>query len=299
VTIYSDTTHSANVKAVALAALNDESKTWSDAQKAVLDKFAAGELPPLSEHVQQARDLKDIDVLAIGDSLFGGHSLADGEQWLEILAQQCKWNLTNLGANGWTVAYNPDAYADPSQVRTSMYNKLFNDANFKFGTTSSFYKYGNTSGKAASDVDLIFLEGGWNDYNWGIPLGTADSRDGGTYMGAINLMIERLLETYPNAKVVLITAWHTSGTRGDGASRMDFIANGMKAVVETNYKNNDRVYLIDAGDPNVSNVHMGNSAWFAQYAIDNPHLNAEGMKIMAESMLPLIWNVVFDGADSN
>ena len=177
-----------------------------------------------------------------------------------------------------------------------MYNKLMNDANYRFGGAGQ-YNTGDAAKRSASDVDLIFLEGGWNDYGWNIPLGTADSRDGGTYMGAVNLMVEKLLKDYPNAKVVLVTAWHTSGTRADGAHRMDFISDGMKAVLEANYKNNERVYLIDAGDPDVSGVHMSDAAWFAKYAIDNPHLNAEGMKIMADSMLPLIHEIVFDSAE--
>ena len=242
---------------------------------------------------KQIASMNGMDVLAIGDSLFGGHSLADGEQWLEILAERCGWNLSNLGANGWTVAKNDAAYADSSQVRPSMYDKLMNDANYKFGSTR-YYRYGNFSGKTAADVDVIFLEGGWNDFNWGMPLGTATDTVGSTYMGAVNSMVKKLLEVYPNAKVVLITSWHTGGTRADGAQRMDFVANGMKEVYNTNYADNDRVLLIDAGDPNVSGIHMGDSAWSAQYAMDSAHLTAEGMKVMADSMQTLIWRHVVD-----
>ena len=267
---------------------NDGMEIMADAMAPYLQKIAH------KIRLQRQEDLQDTNVLAIGDSLFGGHSLADGEQWLEILAKQCKWNLTNLGANGWTVAYNPGAYADPAQVRSSMYNKLMTDANYKFGTTSSFYQYGNTTGKTAADVDIIFLEGGWNDFGWGLPLGTASDTDGSTYMGAVNSMVKTLLTTYPNAKVVLLTSWHTEGTRADGASRMDFVANGMKAVYNTNYATNERVYIVDAGDPAVSGIHMTDSEWAAEYAMDAAHLNAEGMKIMANSMLPIIWRIAQD-----
>jgi lysophospholipase L1-like esterase len=242
---------------------------------------------------KQIASMNGMDVLAIGDSLFGGHSLADGEQWLEILAARCGWNLSNLGANGWTVTKNDKAYADPSQIRASMYDRLMNDTNYKFGSTK-FYRYGSFTGKTASDVDVIFLEGGWNDFNWGMPLGTASDTVGSTYMGAVNSMVKKLLETYPNAKVVLITSWHTGGTRADGAQRMDFVANGMKEVYSTNYADNDRVLLIDAGNPDVAGIHMGDATWSAQYAMDSAHLNAEGMKVMADSMQTLIWRHVID-----
>ncbi|MBE6590340.1 MAG: SGNH/GDSL hydrolase family protein [Ruminococcaceae bacterium] len=235
----------------------------------------------LDRKLMKKTALEGLDVLAIGDSLFDGHSLAGGEQWLELLAKQCDWNLTNLGQNGWTVGYNPGAYKDPAQVRPSMYHYLMNDESYKFGTTSRGYSYGNPSGNAA-DVDLVFLEGGWNDYGWGIPLGTASDTDGSTYMGAVNAMVKKLLETYPNARVVLVTSWHRS-------DRMGFVADGMKAVVAANYEGNDRVVLIDAGDPDVSGVRMNDSAWASEYAMDAAHLNAKGMEVMAESMLELIW----------
>ena len=242
------------------------------------------------------KDQKDLNVLAIGDSLFGGHNLPAGAQWLELLAKQCEWNLTNLGVNGWTLAHNPDAYADKSQVRTSMYNKLMTDSSFCFGNTSStYYTYGTVTGKRAADVDVVFLEGGWNDFGWGIPLGTEDDSDGSTYMGAVNGMVQKLLQTYPNAKVVLITSWHRSDVRAkDNANRLDFTANGMKKVYNKHYAQNDRVVLIDAGNPDVSGILMNDSSWRAKYAIDTAHLNAEGMELMAENMLPLIWKYVID-----
>lgn len=243
----------------------------------------------LERQKMQIGGMKYLDVLAIGDSLFGGHDLADGAQWLEILAQRCSWNLTNLGANGWTLAKNDEVYPEGTKVRSSMYDKLMNDANYKFGTTSNFYKYGNFEGKTAADVDLIFLEGGWNDFNYNIPLGTTSDTVGSTYMGAVNAMVKKLLEQYPNATVVLITSWHTGGTRADGAQRMDFVANGMKNVYSANYADNDRVRLIDAGDPEVSGIHMTDSVWSAKYAIDAAHLNADGMVVMADSMQTLIW----------
>lgn len=292
ITVYSAYTQSANVKAVAEKLLAGD-YVWTDAQKNMLELFASGQRPPLSERAQQVQDLLGLNVLAIGDSLFQGHTLSGDQQWISLLAQQSYWNLTNLGRNGWTVAYNPDAYADPTQVRPSMYYNLFNNANYQYGSTA-YYTYGNTANKTFADVDLILLEGGWNDFGWGLPLGTVNDTDGSTVLGAWSLMIDKLLTDYPNAKIVMITAWHNTDTRSsDGAQRIDFVANAMKTLVNEKYADNDRVNLIDAGDPTVSGIYAADTTWRATYAIDTAHLNADGMKIMAESMLPRIWNIFF------
>jgi lysophospholipase L1-like esterase len=65
----------------------------------------------------------------------------------------------------------------------------------------------------------------------------------------------------------------------------------MKSVYEANYKYDDRVRIIDAGDPALTDVHMYDSEWRAVYSnkqSDVCHLNAKGMEIMAENMLPLL-----------
>ena len=302
VNLYSATKHSANVKDIATVALSDTTMLWPTDAKTVLETFAAGQLPALSEVAQQRRDMNGLNVLAIGDSLFGGHTLADGEQWLELLADECKWNLTNLGANGWVVADNPEAFGS-NPFRPSMYEALMNNADFCFGSTALtdiVCTVGNTANKTNEDVDLIFLEGGWNDYNNFIPLGTPTDTDGSTYMGAINGMVAKLLETYPNATVVLTTSWHNEGTRtSDGAKWMDFLADGMKSVYNQNYADNDRVCVLDAGDPNVSGVRPSDPSWAATYAMDAAHLNAAGMRVMADNMLPLVWEIAMEKSNAN
>ena len=264
-----------------------------------MNMMASAMLPYLKEIVserieEQAKALKNLDVLAIGDSLFDGHTLDGGEQWLEILADRCSWNLTNLGKNGWTVAKNDAAYSDSSQIRNSMYEHLMNDPDYKFGTTSSrYYKDGDFTGKTAEDVDVVVLEGGWNDFGWNMPLGTVNDTAGSTYMGAVNAMVQKLLELYPNARIVLITSWHVEESK-NGRERMDFVANGMKQVYSSNYVGNDRVILIDAGDPDLTGIHMMDAAWKKVYAMDAAHLNAEGMKLMADRMQTLIWRYVLN-----
>lgn len=285
VTLYSTVMHSNDVQSVAQRVL-ELGGNWNADQKKILDTFAEGKQPPLSARRQSIQKLAGLNVLAIGDSVFQGHTLNTGNQWLALLAEECGWNMTNLGRNGWTVAYNPGAYAEGQTVRNSMYKYLMENSAYTYGSTS-YYNYGDTAGKTAADVDVIFLEGGWNDYGWNIPLGTVDSETCDTLMGARNLMIDQLLKLYPNATIVLVTTWHNSDQKtlnGETVKRIDYVSNSIKEAAATRYANNDRVVVLDMGDPTVSGAYMADAAWRAVYALDSVHLNEKGMQVVAENL---------------
>lgn len=287
--LYSDFTQAADVQSKASLILEDAAyvATLSAAHKAILEKFAAGELPPAAEGTEDNRKLHGLNVLAIGDSLFYGDDLERYQQWIALLARECNWNLTNLGKGGWTLAHLE------GRNNMSMSYQLLNNANYTYGSTS-FYNMGNTAGKTAEDVDLIFLEGGFNDWGHNVPLGTPTSTDETTMLGAMNVIIEKLKEVYPNATIVLITSWHLDGSKtlnGETVYRLDYTAEGMKSVYETNYRYDERVRLIDAGDPALTDIHMYDVDWRTVYSnkpSDACHLNAKGMEIMAAHMLPLL-----------
>ena len=238
-----------------------------------------------------SENLQGLNVLAIGDSLFDGDSISGEKQWIGLLAAECGWNLTNLGHDGWTVAYNPGAYAEGERVRNSMYDYLFNrNSIYCFGGSNASFKYGNPSEKTAEDVDLILLEGGVNDYNRGIPLGTVNDTDGSTVLGAWRLMIDKLLTDYPNAQIVFVTSWYVEGTKtvnGEERSRMDFVCYGVRELYKAHYADEERVVVVEAGDPNVSGIDMGSYNFRAAYSIstgDTNHLNERGMEMMRRFM---------------
>ena len=55
------------------------------------------------------------------------------------------------------------------------------------------------------DANLIVIYGGTNDFHCMTPLGTPEERNEGTFYGAYNLLLDDLVERYPNAKIVLCT----------------------------------------------------------------------------------------------
>ncbi len=290
-TIYSDYTNVDNVKAVATRALNAD-VTYTDEQLEILNTFAAGNTTGVAYE-----ELYNLDVLAIGDSLFDGHSVAAEQTWLALTAQNFGWNFTNLGWDGWTVAKNDEAYPTGATVRNSMYHWLTNYSSaYCYGGSKASYTYGDVTSVGAEEVDLILLEGGTNDKNWGLPLGDITSDEdlakGDNYLGALNQMIIKLKEMYPNAKIALVTSWH-------GLSTSTYTVDGMKSLKDTVYANDDQVILIDAGNPELNGgIDMSDATFRASYACtssDVNHLNELGMQMMAEAMKSLLWNTLFGG----
>lgn len=246
---------------------------------------------------QMRWDLSKLNVLAFGDSLFYGSGKTIGSAvWLNLLGRECDWNITNLGIGGATISYHEERNAD----RVSIYDKLFNDPHYCYGSKrdSRYYNGGITSGKDKSDVDVIFLQAGSNDYGNKVqaPLGTVGSEDPETFLGAWKLVTDRLLEEYPNATVVLITAWENGNQqREDNANAIEYTSS-VVGLYEELYASNSRVKLINAGSPAVSGVDMRNGQFRSIYAYDAFHLNDKGMRLMADNMLPYIWELFFGKA---
>lgn len=276
-----------------------ENGTLTDAQKAHVKVFADAFVGDMTELYR--KDLEGLNVLAFGDSLFGGTiGYAQSTQWVNKLGIDCSWNLTNLGIGSMTVSHTK-YNNDPNRGgKNSMYDWLFNNKNdFRWNsngspTTNPFFKTGNCTDDK-SDVELIILEGGCNDYGTAIsaPLGTVDSRDAGTFLGAWNLITEKLLADYPNATIVFLTTWRLNPqTReNDTLTSIEF-SESVITLYEEKYADNDRIALINAGDPAVSGVDMLDSAWRSEYSTDAYHLKDTGMAVMADHMLPLLWNII-------
>ncbi len=277
-----------------------EGSALSDAQKAQIKHFAdayVGDLLALYR-----KDLEGLNVLAFGDSLFGGTiGYEQSTQWVNKLGLDCGWNLSNLGIGSMTVSltkYNNDS---AHGNKDSMYDWMFNGKNdFRWGSTSThtspnrFFHCGNISGNP-EDVELIILEGGCNDYGTAIsaPLGTVDSHDPATFLGAWNLITERLLADYPNATIVFLTTWRLNpqSRENDTLTSIEF-SESVITLYEEKYAENSRIALINAGDPAVSGVDMRDAAWRTEYSTDSYHLKDTGMAIMADNMLPLLWNII-------
>ena len=247
--------------------------------------------------------LKGLDVLAIGDSTFAGDEFGWDWQWINWMASDLSWNLTNLSYGGSSISYKE------GQSQASIVNRLKNEAEFKFGGTNHNgnpwrYSTPGALGKSADEVDLIILSAGFNDYGGSgllAPLGekTLENRDTTTYIGAWNVVLETLQEQYVNARILIVNQWHldtayAAASRGDTITCYEY-TNSIAEMYHTYYHENDRILLLDSGDPDISGVYMMDPAFRLENS-RNPgdvfHLNKTGMEKMKNAVLPYIWSFV-------
>lgn len=194
--------------------------------------------------------LKELTVNAFGDSYFAGNGLPKAQVWPALLATKYGWNFLNYGKNGNMLSGYGDADSMPMYKR---YRQMTNNS-----------------------PDLVILDGGRNDYNHNVPLGTIDSEDPNTFMGAMNVMMRGLRKKYPNAAIVFTTVWNFPDTNKDTSLTYLDYAKATEEVCEK-----WGVYCFRAYDPAVSGVDMRDAEFRAKYCMnpnDISHLNLSGMK---------------------
>ena len=101
------------------------------------------------------------------------------------------------------------------------------------------------------------------------------------------------MQDYPNATIVFLTTWRLSPQKRhlDTLSSIEY-SESIIDLYEAKYADNPRIALIDAGNPAVSGVDMLNTTWRNTYSTDSYHLKDTGMAIMADHMLPLLWQIM-------
>lgn len=202
--------------------------------------------------------LMGITMYAMGDSYFGGSSLGKEGTWVNLLGGKYGMNFVNYGIGGSTMS----DYVTTNNPMVVRYKSM-----------------------AKGDADLILLEGGRNDRSKEVPMGDFESRDSKTFMGSINIMLDGMLKTYPNALIILVTPWyHTGKVASTGLSNVDY-ANAMRDLAE--YRNDKRIVCLYAADPDTIGINMDDARFRAKYCVaanDVSHLNAEGMKYVLPFM---------------
>ena len=130
----------------------------------------------------------------LGDSLMAGNTLGNNYTWLNKLAK--KYNMTpfNYGINGSTIAYSN---ANPMCIR-------YNDMD--------------------DNLDYIIVIGGANDKNKNIPIGQNNDNINTTFKGALNILIEGLLQKYPSKKILFLTNYNRYQTQNNiGLTDKDYV----------------------------------------------------------------------------
>lgn len=177
--------------------------------------------------------LRGKKINALGDSYFAGHTLGPSVTWVSKLAAKYNMTLNNYGING----------------------------NLMTGTGGIADRFSTMS----NDADYILVDGGRNDYNAGVPIGTNTDNTINTFKGALNVLCQGLIDKYIGKAIIFITCWNVNDAMMAYSDAMLEICGrwGIKCI--------------DASRD--SGVYMRSTAFRTQYCItvdDVSHLNDIG-----------------------
>lgn len=232
-------------------------------------------------------EMEAIDVVCIGDS-YMDDSAVSPNMWIELFERKYNFNMCNHALSGSTANNNKNNITRNETATTVGSNPMcdrLTDPNAK----KSFVDCPDCP--AAADVDLIFFDCGRNDFSRDTPLGFLHqmnnpdlplNTDTTTFYGAVNYIIAKLKEMFPNALIIGLTCWSVERTNSvTGHTQVDF-GKAMLAACAAN-----GVPCLDNTDKELTKVDMDSAYFRAQYckaADDISHLNAEG----AKNYLPII-----------
>lgn len=201
--------------------------------------------------------LEGRSIMFLGDSLMAGYGLDDYRQsWCSMLGSAYGMVTTNNAISASTIGvsstygYQPGGCYEPYCQRAL----------------------------PAGDFDVILVAGCGNDWYCEIPLGSdLGSRNTGTLIGAMNVLIDRLQTAYPDALVLFVTSWNSTGAKnGLGYTTADYNNTFIKVC------QNRGIPCFRACDTSVSGIDASSSAFRKQYFLtetDYWHLNARGQKL--------------------
>lgn len=198
-------------------------------------------------------ELKGIGIMAIGDSYLDGSGLH--YSWIDLLSKKYRMPYADYAVGGTTVA------------------KI---ENYTEDRVPMVLRYEEMLGRETAP-QIIFIEGGRNDRQNKVPLGEIDSTDPATYLGALNVLIDRLHQGYPDALIVCLTPWGYLDKNGaeDGfhGTTADYAAKMVALCAARG------VACMNCADKNISGVDMNDADFFSKYSLNNSvsHLNEEGM----------------------
>ncbi len=184
----------------------------------------------------------------VGDSYFAGNGLGTNQVWCIQLALKYGMPYENYGING--------AMTSTNGGHDSMVNRI--------------------DSLPDNNPDIVIFEGGKNDFNQSTPIGTIDSTDTNTFMGALNVAITKLKAKYPNATLMGVTVWNFSGSKSVGGKNLtcNDYADAMIAVCQKY-----GIACFDARNKDLSGVDMTSVPFRSTYCMtptDVSHMNYKG-----------------------
>ena len=227
-------------------------------------------------------------ILVFGDSQFDNNRTADGLAQKLATYSHCKVYNCAIGGTGAspTQGYTAWNYDDwDSACFTGMALSATGKGNAE-KICGNYYAYQVLKGCDLSDIDIVVVEYGVNDYFQDSPIGGKGSEG---YLGAINEGIGLLKQVMPNATFVLCNPTYAQ-----------FFSNGTY-VGDGNMLSNSYGPLVDYALSMVSYAQSNNYSYFnayqwtnissvnaSEYLKDGVHMNHNGREIYAQFLSRIV-----------
>jgi lysophospholipase L1-like esterase len=182
-------------------------------------------------------------IVAIGDSMVYGHTIAADKTWLALIAERNGMTFVNYGSNGRYMTHNPRGTDNRYDGVCDVFQNMDNDA------------------------DYVLVFAGTNDIQQNFTIGDEDSTDSSEFFGALNAITDGLQAKYPTAKIAFITPYARAGLKERCKKFRDAIC----------------VACERGGIPVFDNIKNGGINWdvaaqLTAYTLnDTYHLNEQGM----------------------
>lgn len=193
---------------------------------------------------QGANYLENKKIVLMGDSITGGSGY-----YLQLI-KRLRANVINCGFGGTRMTYHTDPNFDKFSFTKLVDAKIannFTEQDIAAGNIQVTNMPANLANLKATDfstVDYLTIWFGTNDFSGDIYLGEDGSEDTTTLKGALQYGIRRLLEAYPQLKIIVITPMFRtvgSGNSDDTTNtyRQLYLNDYVKAIEEV--ANNNHV----------------------------------------------------------
>lgn len=152
-------------------------------------------------------ELNGLKINFLGDSITEGHGASSKENtYWSVLGRNTGATVRGYGVGGTRFALKSIPSANPRH-----------DLDFLMRAR-----------EMDKDADAVVVFGGTNDFGHGdAPIGCFEDRTQSTFYGACHVLFDYLINTYPDATIVVMTPLHRcneDNTRGDGFKEVESVA---------------------------------------------------------------------------
>lgn len=192
--------------------------------------------------------------LVLGDSYTAGYGLVSMEQdWTYLMTNAFGMTQQNYSISGSTFAAGPRGNYPMVERCLSL--------------------------PEDDTLDFVLLQGGSNDWAKNIPLGDVADRQPDTFCGALNLILDSLLEKYPDAVLVGFSPWISDDTKNSvGCTAQDY-TDAMLYICDQR-----DILCYDASNAEENGMYLNHESFRAAYCLtsrDWYHLSARGHALFA------------------